>query len=47
MKKRVVVSIDDDLAKKLYDLQAKQIQESLQGISFSSIVNEILRKALK
>jgi len=45
--KRVTVTIDDDLIKKLHDRQAKLIKESTESVSFSRVVNETLRKHLK
>ncbi len=45
--KRITIIIEDSLDKKLRILQAKQIVKSAKGVSFSSIVNEVLRKSLK
>jgi hypothetical protein len=39
--------LDDDLAKKIRLKQAKFIQENNRSISFSSVLNEVLRKGLK
>ena len=39
--------MDDDLLKKLHELQAKQIKESSESVSFSRVLNEELRKSLK
>ncbi len=47
MAKRVTIMIDDDLVKKLHEIQAKQIKESKASVSFSSVVNKSLRKGLK
>ena len=47
MAKRVTVMIDDDLVKKLRDIQAKQIKESIHSVSFSRILNEVVRKGIK
>jgi hypothetical protein len=47
MAKRITIIIDDDLAKKLYEIQAKQIKISVKSVSFSHVVNEVLRKSLK
>ena len=47
MAKRVTVMIDDDLAKKLREKQAKQIKESTKSVSFSKVLNEYVRKGLK
>ncbi len=47
MIKRVTFLIDDDLDKKLILLQGKIIQQEQSSCSFSRVVNETLRKALK
>ncbi len=47
MAKRVTIMIDDDNDKKLRNYQAKQIQQSQDSVSFSKVINEILRKQLK
>ena len=39
--------IDDDLDKKLHEIQAKQIKQSKKLVSFSHVLNEVLRKSLK
>jgi len=39
--------IDEGLLKKLHEIQAKKIQESSVSVSFSSVLNELLRKSLK
>jgi hypothetical protein len=39
--------LDDDLLKKLHEVQAKQIKESTKSVSFSAVLNETLRKSLK
>ena len=47
MGKRVTIVLGDDLYKKLREMQAKLIKESNEAVSFSSVVNEIVRKNLK
>ena len=47
MAKRITIMLDDDLVKKLHDIQAKIIKESQQSVSFSHILNEVARKGLK
>ena len=47
MSKRVTIMIDDDLDKKLRMRQAKVIQQEQISCSFSSVINNELRKALK
>jgi len=39
--------IDEDLDKKLRTLQAKEIQKKSASVSFSRVINDIVRKALK
>ena len=39
--------LDDDLDKKLRILQAKMISQTKSGLSFSKVINELLRKELK
>ena len=39
--------LDDDLRKKLHELQAKKIKESSKSMSFSAVLNETIRKSLK
>ena len=47
MGNRITVVLDDNLIKKLREIQAKQIKESTKSVSFSSVINKILRKHLK
>ncbi len=47
MVKRVTVVFDDDLIKKLYEKQSKLIKKYASSVSFSKVVNEVLRKDLK
>jgi hypothetical protein len=47
MGKRVCLMIDEDLVIKLHKEQAKFIKEYKDSISFSNVLNEILRKGLK
>ena len=47
MSKRVTIMIDEDLDKKLRLRQAKLIQQEQVSYSYSKVINEILRKALK
>lgn len=44
---RVTIMLDKDLAKKLRARQAKEIQSSSSSISFSRVLNDVLRKSLK
>jgi len=45
--KRVTIIVDSDLDKKLRLIQAKQIVKENKSVSYSSVVNDSLRKALK
>ena len=47
MRKRVTIMIDADNDKKLRIRQAKLIQQEQISYSFSRVINEILRKAMK
>ena len=47
MSKRVTIMIDEDLDKKLRLRQAKMIQQEQTSYSYSKVLNEVLRKALK
>ena len=47
MVKRITIIIDDDVDKKLRDIQAKQIQATTSSVSFSKVINETLRRNLK
>jgi hypothetical protein len=39
--------VNEDVDKKLRQIQAKLIQESSSSVSYSKVLNEILRKNLK
>lgn len=45
--KRVTVVMDVDLVQKLRKIQAKQLTNTDKSVSFSQVLNEILRKSLK
>ena len=47
MSQRITIVLDVDLQKKLHEMQAKRIKETVQAASFSSIVNEVVRTSLK
>ena len=47
MGKRITIMLDDDLVKKLHEIQVKQIKESKASVSFSNVVNKSLRKGLR
>ncbi len=47
MGKRITVILDDEVVKKLRILQSKKISKSVGSVSFSSVVNDELKKILK
>ena len=46
-KKRVTVTIDDDLDKKIRQMQDKMVNEQKKSFSYSKVIDMILRNALK
>jgi len=47
MSKRVTIVLDDELVKKMRNIQSKKIVKSKKSVSFSYVINEVLRKVLK
>ena len=47
MSKRVTIMIDDDLDRKIRLVQAKRIIKEQKAVSFSKVINDIVRKTLK
>ena len=47
MAKRVTIMLDEDLDKKIRAIQAKEIQSTISSVSFSRVINELLRNNLK
>jgi len=47
MVKRITTILDEDLVKKLRLLQSKEIVKSTKSVSFSRIINDVVRKSLK
>jgi len=47
MSKRITIVLDDDNIKKLRTIQAKKIKESDKSVSFSRVLNDVLRKKLR
>ncbi len=47
MAKRITVVLDDEVVKKLRIIQSKKISKLTEHFSFSRVINEELRKALK
>ena len=47
MKKRITIMIDDRLDKKIRTKQAEMIQKENKSISYSFVINLLLKKSLK
>ena len=47
MSKRVTIMLDNDLDKKMRLMQAKMIQTTTSSVSFSNVINTVLRENLK
>jgi hypothetical protein len=47
MTKRVTIMLDEDLIKKLHEIQAKQIKKTSESVSFSAVLNTTLKNSLK
>ena len=47
MAKRVTIMLEEDLVKKLRDIQAKKIKDNNDSVSFSEVINEVLESQLK
>ena len=47
MAKRVTIMIDDELDKKLRQMQAKLIQKENKSISYSHVINVMLKNSMK
>jgi len=47
MPHRITIMLDDDVVKKLRTIQAKQIKESSEAVSFSKVINDHIAKSLK
>jgi len=47
MSRRITIVLDDDNIKKLRTIQAKKIKESDKSVSFSRVINDVLRKNLR
>jgi len=43
----VTIVLDDENLKELRNLQAKMIKESRKSVSFSRVINEVVKKGLK
>jgi len=47
MSKRITIVLDDDNDKKLRAMQAKEITKLVKSVSYSRVINDVLRKAIK
>lgn len=47
MAKRITIVLDEDILKKLHEIQSKRIRESSKSVSFSAVLNETLASGLK
>ncbi|MDH3619163.1 MAG: hypothetical protein OEM89_10660 [Nitrosopumilus sp.] len=47
MTKRATIMMDDDVDRKLRQIQAKIIQKENKSISYSYVVNSILKNSIK
>jgi len=47
MSKRITIVLQDEIIKKLRNIQAKKITKSKEHVSFSGVVNDALCKCLK
>jgi len=45
--KRITIVLDDDLVKKLRIIQAKKLIKTENSVSFSSVINQELRRTVK
>lgn len=47
MAERITIMLDDELVKKIRAKQAKLIKDSTKSVSFSAVLNQVLKEALK
>ena len=47
MAKSITILLDEDLVKKLGDIQSSRLSKSKTYVSFSRVVNDELRKTIK
>ena len=47
MKRRVTITLDNTLVSKIRAIQAKKISETKKAVSFSSVVNDVLKQGLE
>ena len=47
MAKRITIMLDDDMDKKVRTRQAELIKKTQSSVSFSSVINDVLRGKIK
>ena len=47
MTERITLLMDDELVWKLREIQAKLLKKTHKSISFSKVVNDVIRKGIK
>jgi len=47
MNGRVTITLDNTLVSKIRDIQAKKISETKKSVSFSSVINDLLKQGLE
>jgi len=47
MSKRITIMIDDDLDRRIRGIQGKKIMATHGSISYSKVINELVRKGVK
>lgn len=47
MLRRITIMIDDELQKKLREKQAKLIKQNNKSVSFSQVINQTLKDAIR
>jgi len=45
--RRITIMLDDDLQKKLRERQARLIKQGNKSVSFSQVINQTLKEAVK
>jgi len=45
--KRITITIDESIDNKIRDIQVKRISETRKSVSFSQVLNGLLREALE
>ena len=47
MTRRVTITLETHIESKIRDIQAKKITETRKSISFSNVINQVLKEGLK